>query len=101
MKIKLISLCLLLAAPLCQGEKIIIPVGSQQNQQLQTQLPDKGMDQAAVIARYGEPVKKTAANGQPPISRWVYPNFSVYFEGTTVIHSVVAHQGAKAAQAEQ
>jgi hypothetical protein len=27
--------------------------------------------------------------GAPPITRWDYPNFSVFFEGDRVIHAVV------------
>jgi len=92
LKIKLISLCLLLSVPLCHAEKLLIPVGNQVNQQLKTALPTKGMRQAEVITRYGEPVGKTAPNGEPPVSRWNYPQFSVYFEGDTVIHSVVIHR---------
>jgi len=29
--------------------------------------------------------------GKPPISRWEYPGFVVYFEHEHVIHSVVAN----------
>jgi hypothetical protein len=29
--------------------------------------------------------------GKPPISRWEYPGFIVYFESDHVIHSVVAN----------
>lgn len=92
MKIKLISLCLLLSATLCHAEKLIIPVGSQVNQQSIQQLPSKGMKQTDVIAKFGEPVATKPASGEPPITRWIYPNFSVYFESEVVIHSVVAHQ---------
>ena len=101
MKIKLISLFLLLIAPLCQAEKIIIPVGSQVNQQQPITLPDKGMDKDSVKARYGEALEKTAASGEPPISRWLYRDFSVYFENETVIHSVIIHRPNSAADLEQ
>ena len=101
MKIKLIGLCLLLIAPLCQAEKIIIPVGSQLNQQQPITLPAKGMDKDSVKARFGEALEKTAASGEPPISRWIYPEFSVYFEGATVIHSVVRHRATGKAEVKQ
>jgi hypothetical protein len=29
--------------------------------------------------------------GDPPITRWVYDRFTVYFENDRVIHSVVHH----------
>jgi hypothetical protein len=32
--------------------------------------------------------QRIAAVGEPPISRWVYPQFVVYFEGSYVIHAV-------------
>jgi len=46
------------------------------------------MDQVA--AKFGSPTTKVPAVGQPPISRWDYPGFVVYFERNYVIHSVVA-----------
>ena len=101
MKIKLISLCLLLISTLCQAENIIIPVGSQANQQQPITLPDKGMDKDSVKARFGEALEKTAASGEPPISRWIYADFSVYFENETVIHSVITHRPNSAADLEQ
>ena len=100
MKIKLISLCLLLAAPLCQAEKILIPVGSQVNKQQSITLPEKGMDKAQVRARFGEALEKTAASGEPPISRWIYADFSVYFENDTVIHSVIIHRPNRAVETQ-
>lgn len=51
--------------------------------------PSRGMTQASVEARFGSPVQKVAAVGDPPISRWVYPGFTVYFEYDRVIHAVV------------
>lgn len=51
--------------------------------------PHRGMTTAAVQARFGAPKERRAAVGQPPISRWIYPQFVVYFEADRVIHSVV------------
>ncbi len=56
--------------------------------QVATATPDRGMSKAQVEARYGAPSEKVAAVGNPPISRWVYPNFIVYFEYNHVIHAV-------------
>ena len=33
-----------------------------------------------------------ASAQQPPITRWDYPSFSVYFEHDKVIHAVAKHQ---------
>jgi outer membrane protein assembly factor BamE (lipoprotein component of BamABCDE complex) len=52
--------------------------------------PGRGMTMDQVAAKYGSPTNKLPAVGQPPISRWDYPGFVVYFERNYVIHSVVA-----------
>lgn len=51
--------------------------------------PTRGMSEASVEAKYGSPKSKQAAVGEPPISRWEYDNFIVYFEYDKVIHAVV------------
>ena len=51
--------------------------------------PMRGITQAQVEAKYGSPVSKKAAVGDPPISRWEYQNFTVYFEHDRVIHAVL------------
>jgi|CXWL01.1.fsa_nt_gi hypothetical protein len=52
-------------------------------------LPLKGSSMSAVEASFGAPEAKHAAVGKPPITRWVYPAFSVYFEYDHVINAVV------------
>jgi hypothetical protein len=51
--------------------------------------PSRGLTMGQVEARYGAPVARSAAVGQPPITRWEYPSFVVYFENDRVIHAVV------------
>jgi hypothetical protein len=51
-------------------------------------MPDRGMTQDAVKAKFGAPKRQVAPVGNPPISRWVYDDFTVYFEGKLSIHSV-------------
>ena len=53
--------------------------------------PARGMTMDQVATKFGAPVSKTPAVGKPPISRWEYPGFVVYFEHEHVIHSVVAN----------
>jgi hypothetical protein len=53
--------------------------------------PARGMTMDQVSTKFGAPVSKTPAVGNPPISRWEYPGFVVYFEHEHVIHSVVAN----------
>jgi len=54
-----------------------------------TDRPTRGMTQARVESKYGSPDDKIAAVGEPPISRWVYRDFIVYFEYDKVVHAVV------------
>jgi hypothetical protein len=50
--------------------------------------PSRGMSMEKVQAAYGAPTRKIAPVGQPPIERWEYGSFTVYFEYQKVIHSV-------------
>jgi hypothetical protein len=52
--------------------------------------PARGMTMSQVASKFGDPVSKVPAIGNPPISRWEYPGFVVYFERDHVIHSVVS-----------
>lgn len=51
--------------------------------------PSNGQSMAHVQSTFGEPVTLYPAVGEPPITRWKYSKFSVYFEHNLVIHSVV------------
>lgn len=51
--------------------------------------PAKGMSMKTVEAKYGAPQDRHEAIGNPPITRWDYPLFTVYFEHEYVIHAVV------------
>ena len=50
--------------------------------------PRAGMSMTAVESTYGAPAERRSAIGEPPITRWDYPQFSVYFEHDLVIHAV-------------
>lgn len=50
--------------------------------------PTRGMTQTAVEANFGAPASTRAPVGDPPITRWEYPNFVVFFEFDKVIHAV-------------
>jgi hypothetical protein len=52
--------------------------------------PARGMSMEKVEATFGTPSSRVPAIGQPPISRWEYPGFTVYFEHQFVIHTVAA-----------
>jgi len=51
--------------------------------------PQRGSTMAAVEARFGAPANKSSAVGNPPITKWFYPNFVVVFENDKVLHAVV------------
>lgn len=80
----------LLAAVSLQADTLTIPVGQQASGQ-QSSLPQRGTSTSAVSQQYGEPLTRHAAVGEPPISRWDYAGFSVYFEHDKVVHSVHQH----------
>ncbi len=50
--------------------------------------PSRGMTEDQVRAEFGSPQSMEAAVGEPPISRWIYAGFVVFFEYDRVIHTV-------------
>jgi hypothetical protein len=50
--------------------------------------PERGARMHAVEASLGAPSERHEAVGTPPISRWDYPGFVVFFENDRVIHAV-------------
>ena len=56
--------------------------------------PNRGSTMATVQGRYGEPTSRHSAIGDPPITRWDYPQFSVYFEHDRVLHAVLARSAS-------
>ncbi|MDN5849458.1 MAG: hypothetical protein L0H63_07410 [Nitrococcus sp.] len=53
-------------------------------------VPVRGTTMEQVKQHHGRPERIFPAVGEPPITRWVYPRFVVYFERDWVIHSVQA-----------
>lgn len=60
-------------------------------ERMQRDLPDNGLTKSEVEQRYGRPNERRAPVGEPPISRWLYDDYSVYFERDLVIESVLHH----------
>jgi hypothetical protein len=50
--------------------------------------PERGARMHAVEKAFGEPSARHEAVGNPPIIRWDYPGFVVFFENDRVIHAV-------------
>lgn len=64
-------------------------------------MPKRGMTMDQVRHKYGTPIKVLATRGgsskyQPPIHRWEYSQYIVYFEYKHVIHSVIRTPGPHA-----
>ncbi len=86
MKRPLALLLALASLPLC-AETLVVD-SQVQVRPVTRELPQRGATMAAVEARFGAPANRHAAVGQPPITRWDYDGFSVYFENSRVIHAV-------------
>lgn len=84
--------CLLaLASPFAGADTLLIQrVGAAQGKVL----PKRGASMAQVEAEFGAPLQKFAPIGgggprTPPITRWQYDTFSVYFENSHVVDAVL------------
>lgn len=89
----------LLAVAFCVpavAETIRIPVGQQGQSQLT--LPGRGDSKGTVLEHFGHADEEHPAVGVPPITRWDYRYFSVYFENDRVIDSVMHHQSTPSLQ---
>jgi hypothetical protein len=51
-------------------------------------MPANGMTMKMVEKWFGKPTQKYPPVGDPPITRWEYPEYTVYFEYDKVITSV-------------
>ena len=88
MRTKLISMLALCSlATLAQAETIVVD-GKVALRASNIAAPSRGMPMKSVEERFGAPATRHNAVGQPPISRWDYAGFSVYFEFDRVIHAV-------------
>ncbi|MCP1726697.1 hypothetical protein J2T60_000662 [Natronospira proteinivora] len=52
-------------------------------------VPSRGMNMENVRNVHGEPRDIEGPVGDPPITRWVYEDYSVYFEHELVLHTVL------------
>lgn len=96
-KLQLLALVIMPAISLStqaqtQEEKILLPIHQQGQYLGNITTPAKGLSRATVLERFGVANKTTPATGTPPISRWEYSDFSVYFESDVVIHTVLKHR---------
>ena len=84
------SLMLVFALPVYSEELNMRSIGDEPANTAEGVLrPRTGMSMESVTQKFGEPQSRMDAVGEPPITRWVYENFVVFFEHNLVIHSVV------------
>ncbi len=55
---------------------------------LMADMPTRGSTKETVRDTLGSPERVVGPVGEPPITRWVYADFTVYFEHNRVLHSV-------------
>ncbi|MFN4290513.1 MAG: hypothetical protein ACK4E7_06495 [Permianibacter sp.] len=90
---RLAFLCLALSLPLsalAAGDVLQIPLSQQGDSTLPR--PGKGMSKAEVEKLFGTPAQVQGPVGQPPITRWHYPDYVVTFEYDHVVHTVLKHK---------
>jgi hypothetical protein len=87
MKMTVVALALGAAVPTfaetlaVDGQVAIKPAG--------IETPQRGSTMSAVEQKFGAPANKSGPVGNPPITKWFYPNFVVVFENDKVLHAVV------------
>src|SRR5690349_21409734 len=80
MKTRLLMLFLCAAATGVATAETIVVDDQVKVRESAVEKPDRGMSMSTVENRFGEPASRHATVGQPPITRWDYPGFSVFFE---------------------
>lgn len=86
----LLSLAML-PATVCADTLLIPDVDTSENR---PDFPQNGLSQSTVRQQYGEPLKQHPPIGEPPITRWDYQDYTVFFENNLVITAVQKPQQA-------
>ncbi len=87
----LVTAALAFGAPLANADILLLDAiaESPSNSAAGLSRPRTGQDMNQTRSQFGEPMKEISWIGDPPISRWVYDQFTVYFENNRVITTVV------------
>jgi hypothetical protein len=80
-------LCGCAAASAALAETIVVD-DQVQLRESQIDRPKRGSTMGDVEKRFGAPAMRHPTVGQPPITRWDYNGFAVFFEHDRVIHAV-------------
>lgn len=85
---------LLLLTPTVSAEVLLIDAIAEEppNDASGLLRPKRGSHMQSVEARFGKPLSTHGPVGEPSISRWDYPAYSVYFENDTVLDTVIHRQ---------
>lgn len=86
--ILLLAACAALTTLATARADTLIMQGLEQAQATAAERPSRGMSMKAVASKWGEPASRAAPVGQPPITRWDYNGFAVFFEYDHVVHAV-------------
>ena len=84
----LLPVCIVLAMPVSADTLLIEKVEAAQMRDL----PGNGLSQSEIRERWGQPLDRVPPVGNPPIARWTYEDFIVYFERDRVISTVLRHE---------
>ncbi|MFW5425832.1 MAG: hypothetical protein ACKE8G_04565 [Methylophagaceae bacterium] len=84
-----LSMTLLCTSTIGLAQTLSVPTYSVANSAEGVLRPTRGMSMSTVAQKFGEAQQKSSAIGEPPITKWTYSDFIVYFEYSHVIHSVI------------
>ena len=85
--IKVFLLSCVMASTSLYADVLPIPLSNNVSESADT--PKLGLDMQRVEEQFGEPNQRLDSVGEPPITRWIYPTFTVFFEHDKVLHSVI------------
>src|SRR6266481_1581051 len=77
------------AASLAQEPSTTAPASSTATSTATSMSPARGSTMESVRAKFGAPSQEEPAVGRPPITRWDYPGYVVFFENDRVLHTVI------------
>jgi len=84
------TLLLPVSLPVANADTLLVDkIGNERISDREFRVPDRGQSMEFVRRIFGEPESILSAVGDPPITRWVYERFTVYFEHQLVITSVI------------
>lgn len=108
-----LSVSLLAITPVVSAESLTLSAPAQANQATadnnrstagtvpSTMPPSRGQSMKSVLSQFGKPVQESGPVGDPPITRWGYDQFVVFFEYDKVIRAVLPSAPPKLYHAEE